>query len=353
MPVVLSSKAYSVYPVSFHDLNFPFELPEDSLIINSCSNGIKTSQDLQNEKNQQNQQNQQSFPNQQDQATPSSLSTPEISSIVNGIASLYANDACKSLGIISTDDENEEEVKADNTMVNESSSSTKPIHDDQSIQNTDSTKKNSISKRPRRLPAKPVVKGDSTTSKSKGRGKKRSLKEDSKTTTNKSQSSSSKKQALSQSRSQSSSKSQSHPQPSSQSDSQSLPSSNTRSHTRSRLQQDSSVSLSHLLNSYNSLSSTITKDLEKMKSISSSLRKRQYSQSSTTSDSNTVDPNDFQTLYEMNDKNIKEVESFLQLLRDIKENTTPLLPKQVEKGGCMGMMLQPDDELPAYSVCCL
>ena len=56
MPVVLSSKAYSVYPVSFHDLNFPFELPEDSLIINSCSNGIKTSQDLQNEKNQQNQQ---------------------------------------------------------------------------------------------------------------------------------------------------------------------------------------------------------------------------------------------------------------------------------------------------------
>ena len=74
MPVVLSSKAYSVYPVSFHDLNFPFELPEDSLIINSCSNGIKTSQDLQNEKNQQNQQNQQSLLNQQDQPTPSSLS---------------------------------------------------------------------------------------------------------------------------------------------------------------------------------------------------------------------------------------------------------------------------------------
>ena len=45
VPLHKLNKTYSVYPISFHDLNFPFQLPKDSIIINSKSNGIKNTED--------------------------------------------------------------------------------------------------------------------------------------------------------------------------------------------------------------------------------------------------------------------------------------------------------------------
>lgn len=91
-----------MYPISYHDANYPFELPEDSVIINSNCKGITKSGDGSC---------QVSIPSRD------SSKSPSVSDIVTGIASMFANNSYKSMDV--HESQNEPNKQRPNDVVTE------------------------------------------------------------------------------------------------------------------------------------------------------------------------------------------------------------------------------------------
>lgn len=267
-----------MYPISYHDANYPFELPEDSVIINSNSKGITKSGDGSC---------QVSIP------SCDSSKSPSVSDIVTGIASMYASNSYKSL------EAHENESKSTKQHLNDVVA---PVVTSVPLEGAPSEEKN-------QKPS-PSVKEDKTTP--------------------------------------------------------SLPDNDMRIHTRSwgknkrggkevlsmfqQLSESSDMEpakLSQFVSAYNSV---IAKELELVKARPPRKRRRT---SATQSNGSSPDSFELEKFYEDNERNIKKVESVLQLLCDLRKEACKVLPSHLEQGGSAEASSQTNIELSSCSVMCL